>query len=197
MSREMRSGAHALVVGGTGMLRSVSLDLAARGMEVSVVARSADRLRRLAADAEGTAGAIHPVALDYRDTDRLLAALAAAHEARGPISPAVLWIHAVASEAPAAVVGAIASPDDPPRLFHLRGSAARDPSASADPIAHRLREHPGIRYREVVLGFTGRPGRTRWLTDAEISDGVIRAIEDDAARAVIGRVAPWSERPGG
>jgi hypothetical protein len=193
----MRSGAHALVVGGTGMLRGVSLHLAARGMDVSVIARNEERLRRLAAEGEVLAGAIHPVPLDYRDTDRLTRAPAAVRKEHGPISLAVLWVHAVAPHAPMAVARAIASPDDPPRLFHLRGSAARDPLASTDPIALRLREHPGIRYREVVLGFTGRPGRTRWLTDAEISDGVIRAIEDDAARAVIGRVAPWSERPGG
>jgi hypothetical protein len=192
----MRSGAHALVVGGTGMLRGVSLDLAARGMEVSVIARNEERLRRLATESEMLAGAIHPVPLDYRDTDRLTRTLAAAREARGPISLAVLWVHAVAPHAPTAVARAIASPDDPPRLFHLRGSAARDPSASADPIALRLREHPGIRYREIVLGFTGRPGRTRWLTDAEISDGVIRAIEEDAPRTVVGRTEPWSDRPG-
>jgi hypothetical protein len=192
----MRSGAHALVVGGTGMLRGVSLDLAARGMEVSVIARNEERLRRLAAEGEVLAGAIHPIPLDYRDTDLLTRALAGAREARGPISLAVLWIHAVAPDAPAAIAGAIASPDHPPRVFHLRGSVARDPSATGNPIALRLREHPGIRYREIVLGFTGRPGRTRWLTDAEISAGVIGAIEEDAPRTVVGRTEPWSDRPG-
>jgi NAD(P)-dependent dehydrogenase (short-subunit alcohol dehydrogenase family) len=125
----MRSGAHALVVGGTGMLRGVSLDLAARGMELSVIARNEERLRRLAAEGEVLAGAIHPVPLDYRDTDRLTRALAAARKERGPITLAVLWVRAVAPHAAMAVARAIASPDDPPRLFHLRGSAARDPSA--------------------------------------------------------------------
>ena len=42
------TGAHALVVGGTGMLRGVSLYLAEKGHVVSVVARSRERLESLA-----------------------------------------------------------------------------------------------------------------------------------------------------
>ena len=36
---------------------------------------------------------------------------------------------------------------------------------------------------------------SRWLTDEEISSGVLKAIEEDKERFVIGVTEPWSKKP--
>jgi hypothetical protein len=49
--------------------------------------------------------------------------------------------------------------------------------------------------RLAVLGFVVENGQSRWLTDAEISDGVGRALESDDPVTIVGTVTPWSARP--
>lgn len=112
---------HALVVGGTGMLRGLTLSLVREGYTVSVVARNRERLRVLAAEA-------------------------------------------------------------------AKAAKARD-------IPAWLCRYPRIRYRQVILGFVIEGGRSRWLTHQEISDGVLKAVHQDAAWSVVGTVEPWSMRP--
>jgi len=185
---------HALVVGGTGMLRGVSRWLAETGYSVSVIARGSQRLQALVDAAAGLPGSIHPLSLDYRDTARLRREIDAAQRDRGPISLAVCWIHGTAPEAPYAVAEAVGGAA-PCRYFHLKGSASADPAAP-DPAADaRFREYTALRYREVVLGFVLTPAGARWLTGDEISRGVIRAITLDAPRNVVGVVRPWERRP--
>lgn len=125
------------------MLRGASLGLAARGYAVSVVARRQSRLDALVRAAAGLTGVIHPIALDYRDTDALTAALAAARSRLGPIGLAL----------------------------------------------------ENIRYREIILGFVLEGDRSRWLTDAEISAGVLAAVDADQPRYIVGTVRPWHLRP--
>lgn len=79
----------------------------------------------------------------------------------------------------------------------MLGSATADPShpdrlAKAAAVAEGL---ANCRLRQVVLGFKVEPGGSRWLTNAEISDGVLSAVTGDLAHSVVGQVAPWSARP--
>ena len=83
------TSAHALVVGGTGMLREVVLRLAAKGDVVSVVARDATRLTALAREAPTR---INPIAVDYSDDEGLVASLADAIDRVGPLALAILWL---------------------------------------------------------------------------------------------------------
>jgi hypothetical protein len=186
---------HALVVGGTGMLRGVSLALAARGHTVSVVARTSRRLRALAESAGELSGRLHPLALDYHEDARLRAALAAAVDAHGPLALAVCWIHSSAQRALFTVAEVPGGTNAPCRLFRLRGSALSDPSAPDPAPASRLARFPSLRVREVILGFVIENGASRWLTDEEISRGVLEAIEADRIRTIVGTVHPWSMRP--
>lgn len=48
-----------------------------------------------------------------------------------------------------------------------------------------------------TIGALGRtPGGSRWLTNEEIWQGTLAAIENDWAESVIGVVTPWEKRPG-
>lgn len=185
---------HALVVGGTGMLRGVSIHLAERGHTVTVVARRRTRLRAVARAASGALGSIVPMPLDYRDSTALRAALLDVQLAHGPISLVVCWTHSIAPVAPEIVAAAVRPGEPPCRFFHVLGSATADPSRSGD--GERFAGRAGLHYRQVILGFVRERGRSRWLTHEEISAGVIGAIEHDRPRTVVGVTEPWPLRPG-
>jgi hypothetical protein len=176
---------HALVVGGTGMLRGAVLGLA-RDREVTVVARGARRLDALRA----ASGSVHPARADWHDLPGLEAVLEGAVAARGPFSLAVAWIHADAPEAPVAAARRVRG-----RFFQVLGSAAADPSQPDPSRRARFDALPGLAYHEVILGFVVEGGRSRWLTDAEISRGVLDAVAAGLPRFVVGTVEPWSAKP--
>jgi saccharopine dehydrogenase-like NADP-dependent oxidoreductase len=182
---------HALVVGGTGMLRRVSLELARRGYTTSVIARSRGPLAELAAE---SGGRVQPIALDYRHTDELVRALDQAVAAHGPIELVVAWIHAVAPDAPLVVARAAAGKHRVD-YFHVLGSAADDPSRPDPERRKRFAAVAGLAYHEVILGFVVESGSSRWLTNDEIAAGVLEAIDSGDSRRVVGTTRPWSARP--
>jgi len=177
---------HALVVGGTGMLRAAVVALA-RDREVSVVARPGRRVEALALEVPR----VHAAPADWRDGAAFEAALDAAVAARGPFDLALAWIHSDA--APGAAIAAARRVRG--RFLLVLGSASADPSR---PEASRRAEFealPGVSFHEVVLGFVVEGGRSRWLADAEITRGVLDAIARPGPRSVVGVVTPWSARP--
>jgi NAD(P)-dependent dehydrogenase (short-subunit alcohol dehydrogenase family) len=188
---------HALVVGGTGMLREVSLALARSGYVVSVVARDAARLQGLADEAAVTGGHVHSIAVDYRDAAALERALADARERRGPIMLAVVWVHDDAPEAPYAIARQVGTAGSPGRYVHVLGSGAAEPGREAEQDARRdrFKSFPGIQYQEVVLGFVRECNGARWLAHDEIVDGVLAAVARPRPVQVVGTVRPWTARP--
>lgn len=187
---------HALVIGGTGMLRDVVLHLATRfpAGPVSVLARSHARLSWLVREAKSRGGHVQPFAADWHDDAAVALAIRSAIIAHGPVELAVCWVHLDAPRVLPLVADVIGDARHPPRLFRIVGSAHADPSA-AD--SNPLKGAEGIRPRRVVLGFVPGPmgSGSRWLTDGEIAAGVIGAIERDAINAVVGSTDGWDRRP--
>ena len=186
---------HAIVVGGTGMLRAATLGIAARGFAVSVVARNARRLGALAAEAASRGGVVRPVCVDYRYADAFAFGLETAVREAGPPSLAVVWAHSVAPDAPIAVAQAIADAGARADFFHVLGSAIADPSMPDDGRAAAFAEFPALAYHEIILGFVLGTTTSRWLNEEEISAGVLRAVDSGARQTVVGVVEPWEARP--
>ena len=180
---------HDLVVGGSGMLSGVVTALARQGRHVSVIARDPRRLARLAETADG----ITPLALDYRDAAALEAALLQARRDNGPIERAVCWFHTATPEIPLAVGRHVEQV-----YCHVLGSAVADPSTptALDRWRASFAVLPQLDYRLLVLGFVVAPGgRSRWLTDEEISAGAADALASGRSLTIVGTVTPWSARP--
>lgn len=160
---------HALVVGGTGMLAGATRALAARGHVVTSLSRrgttpdAGDPCNRL------LQGEIAPVAVDYRDSRALAEELDRSRAERGPIELAVCWIHTDAPGAPHVVAEALAPGA---RLFQVFGTRVW-------PIEN-VPLH--VAYRQVLLGSVGG----RWLTNDEISEGTLEAIDADLPVRIIG-----------
>jgi hypothetical protein len=170
---------HILVVGGTGMLAGLVERLAGDGGRVSLISRQASAFRR-----DGVAG--HDA--DWNDEAAFVAAL----EAAGPIDLAVAWFHSVKLPAARRLAERVRG-----RMFQVLGSAANDPAhpsrlALARQVADGL---PDCALRQVVLGFKIEAGCSRWLTNAEISNGVFEAVRRDRPYSIVGVTEPWSSRP--
>jgi hypothetical protein len=195
MSQAQHEAGHALVVGGTGMLRGLVLGLAEIGWTVSVVARRAGRLTALRRSAQSRRGHVWPVAQDYRDEAGLRKRLAEALDLHGPVSLAVCWIHSPVAGPLGTLVDCLRVHAHPCRLFHLLGSVAQNPTRPVSGVSEMIDAAPWIRYREVILGFKADGRRSRWLLDEEVAGGIMEAILRDARRTVIGTVEPWSARP--
>lgn len=129
---------------------------------------------------------------DYYDEAGFTAALEAAVASSGPVDLAVTWIHTLKIAAPRLVAERTRG-----RMFQVLGSAAADPARpEALDLGRAVADGlPDCRLRQVVLGFKVEAGRSRWLTDEEISDGALEAIRADRPVSVVGQTEPWSLRP--
>lgn len=182
---------HALVVGGTGMLAGAVSRLAGQGWRVSVLARRASQAPPSAS--------VRGWDCDYHDEAAFRSAVTAAVARDGPIALAIAWFHTLKIPAPRRLAEAVGAPEAPGRYLQVLGSAVADPTrpdrlATAAAVGQDL---PNCRLRQVVLGFRIEGGSSRWLSNDEISTGVLDAIARDAPLSVIGVTAPWSARPGG
>lgn len=172
---------HIVVIGGTGMLSGFCEALAGDGGRLSLLSRHASQ----------TAGA-DGFDCDYHDPAAFFAALDAMVARSGPIDLAVAWFHSLKIAAPRLLAERVQG-----RLFQVLGSAAADPShpRRLDVAAKVAAGSPDCAVRQVVLGFRVEGGRSRWLTDEEISRGVLDAVRADLPLAIIGQVDPWSAKP--
>jgi NAD(P)-dependent dehydrogenase (short-subunit alcohol dehydrogenase family) len=179
---------HALVVGGTGMLRGVSLELLAQFSVVSVIARSLTRLEPLREAAGGDR--INPLRLDWHDIRAVRVAIDDAIDAHGPISLVVCWCHATAVRTPPAIAEYVADSSDPCRFVHVLGSGSPRSSRVRREWQETLEAMPGLRYQVVQLGCERIGALLRWLEHDVICRGVMHAIESGAPHVLVGDPIP-------
>lgn len=190
--------AHILVVGGTGMLYDICRHFCKSANTVTVIARNKKRLNRLASETKELVGSINPISLDYADYEQLKGELKESIIAHGPVELAICWIHT--SEAPEAAI-IIAETIDRQnnqtkcQYYQLLSSATADPSRVKIEISKNFNSFDNIDFRTILLGFVVEGETSRWLTDIEICEGVISAVENDNKESIIGSVEPWNKRP--
>lgn len=177
------------------MLRGASLHWVKEFDTVSVIARHRARLNELAQAAQANYYTINPIALDYSEEPALRVALEAAITQFGPITLAVCWIHSTAPRAPLVIAESLTHSLESCRFFEIVGSATANPSRIAEESSMRFKHLRSLQYRQIVLGFVTEKDRSRWLTETEISEGVIRSVAEDRDYSVVGTVRPWSARP--
>ncbi|MBN6204974.1 SDR family NAD(P)-dependent oxidoreductase [Ralstonia pickettii] len=180
---------HALVIGGTGMLSGVSLWLLAQGYHVSVIARNADRMKNLI-EQTNLKGNITPILVDYKRNEELQEKVQATIEQNGSIDMVVAWVHSTAPEALEIIAKEVSSSEKIWELFHVLGS-----STDVNKIKKRVTMSEDCLYHQIRLGFVIEDNCSRWLTNKEISDGVIASIEERSKIRTVGQIEPWEKRP--
>lgn len=176
---------HALVVGGTGMLRETTRWLELQGYHVSVIGRNANRLNQTV---QGKQDHFTKISLDYTNSDDLAKELARTIDINGPINLVVAWIHSTAPGALQIIHDVIAPSSPACSLFHVKGSTR---SISKE----KPFESENMSYHQILLGFVLEGDLSRWLTHDEIVSGVIAAIQTKQNEFVIGTLEPWEKRP--
>jgi hypothetical protein len=185
---------HALVVGGTGMLKEVCLYFAKHAFTVSVIARNQSGLNKLI-ESKGEQGFINPVKVDYMNYEQLKEKIISAIDNYGSIETCICWIHSTAPEAPYVIAGILNEQNVKCKFFHILGSEHANPFTKNSDIQFTFERFVNIIYRKIILGFVIENDSSRWLSNSEISNGVIDAVTNEKDSFVIGTVEPWEKRP--
>ena len=183
---------HVLVVGATGMLNEATVTFIHRGCLVTTVSRSHDRAKALKSLAKFPEH-VNTLVLDWHHGDHLIKEVTASSLKFGPIDQVVLWMHSDAQHAMNKLLERIEAVNmgETWELYHIKGSSASRPEKNWKP---RIPEN--CQYHDIILGFKKDSEHSRWLTNAEISQGVIEAVFEKTTSKIIGTVEPWSQRPG-
>ncbi|PQZ54035.1 MULTISPECIES: short-chain dehydrogenase [Bacillus] len=177
---------HALVIGGTGMLKKVSMWLCEQGFHVSIVGRDSAKLENVK-QACSVREKITSISLDYHNEEDVKKSIKESIEHNGPITLVIAWIHSTAERALPIICEEIELSSKKYSVFHILGSGAS--RMKAQKISGEL-----CSYYRIILGFILEGTYARWLTHEEIADGVIKGIESKCMEWIVGRVEPWESR---
>ncbi|MGP7815724.1 short-chain dehydrogenase [Niallia sp. 01092] len=180
---------HALVVGGTGMLSNVSLWLMNNGYHVSVIGRNPEKMKRLIERAENDC-LITPILVDYQNENELNEKMEFIINKNGEIDLLIAWIHSYAKNALEIILKHNSINHNQWTLLHILGS-----SSDLLNIKRNIKVPANCFYRIVQLGFIIENNYSRWLTHEEISNGVIKAIDNANTINIIGVTEPREKRP--
>ncbi|WKA55987.1 short-chain dehydrogenase [Planococcus shixiaomingii] len=177
---------HALVIGGTGMLANVSLWLAEHGYHVSVIGRNPEKMQHLTTQ---NPEQLTPVLVDYSNPKEFIEQIHRIQQQNGPIQLVVAWVHSTGQHVIPCLTELLSS-TQPWSLFQVHGS-----SSNLQEIKAKTALPAHVLYHQIQLGFKIEYGFSRWLTNEEISDGVIETIREGKSELLIGTLEPWEKRP--
>lgn len=178
---------HALVIGGTGMLKKVFMWLCEQEFHVSIIGRDEVKLENVKRES-AIPESVTCLPLDYHNDDDVKLAITSTIERNGPITLVVAWIHSSAKDALSLICRELDMSSETYNVLHILGS-------KASRIASQKIGGTRCSYHRIILGFILEDTYGRWLTHEEISDGVIDGIESNCDEWIVGRVEPWELRP--
>ena len=162
----------ALVIGGTGMLAEVVRELSSIYGVVGVVGRTQDKLNSLSEFSPN----IFPMKSDYSEIENFEESLKAFTANYEKPSLIVSWVHSSSPDVPI-LVSKYCEYD----FYDIVGSSGRESSHIS-----RIREQKivalGLNYHRVILGTLDG----RWLTNEDISTGVLQAIKIQSPEFLVG-----------
>ena len=179
---------HTLIIGGTGMLSGVTEFLSENYDTVSLICRNEKRINLSLKN-------INQIILDYSYYKFLSKSLESSIKNFGNIDLVASWIHSSAPLAPFIIAEKINSFGKQFRYFDVLGSAYANPSEDNSERENSFLKCENILYRKIILGFKIENNISRWLTNDEISSGVIDAVKKDNVETIIGTVTPWELKP--
>lgn len=186
---------HALVIGGTGMLKDVSLQLLDEFDTVSVIARGTKGFDDLKKAAGKNKNKISVLRVDYNNYMELTQTLTKSIRDSGAISLAISWVHSTAPLAAILAAKIINETSAGCDFYELLGSIYADPNAKNINREEGFKEFRNISYRKIILGYVPDSGGSRWLSNAEISSGFISAVHNNLPEKIVGAIEPWDKKP--
>lgn len=172
----------ALVIGGSGMLAETCHWLEKQGYEVYVVGRTRSKMAKLLENSQN----ILPLYTDYRDVNDFKQKINQTFD----WSLVVAWIHNVPENPMKVLLDVLFKQKSTCDFYHVLGS-----SSNLNTIKEKLKTPKNCTYHQVQLGFILETGYSRWLTNQEISKGVIEAFKLKQPTYIVGQLEPWDQRP--
>ena len=112
------------------------------------------------------------------------------YSAKGsPVGPPTLllaWLHDM-NRGPRVAV-AVSRPESSCDFFQVIGSSGGSPHGRAKALRSQVEALRCVSYFQVVLGFKRGARASRWLTNDEISEGVLEAVRRREACHIVGTV---------
>ncbi|MFJ7733697.1 short-chain dehydrogenase [Lysinibacillus sp. NPDC097231] len=180
---------HCLIIGGTGMLKDVSLWLIKQRYHVSVIGRQQEKMQVLMNNADNISQ-LTPLIVDYTNYSRFTTALIESQQTNGSFDCIIAWIHGSDKRVWESLIQATPNTKNV-ILYHIKGSSSYlqdDQTRNFMPT--------NIIYHEVKLGFVVEANNSsRWLTNDEIAQGIIEAINQGLTEKHVGVFEPWNLRP--
>lgn len=178
----------AFVIDGTGMLEGVCHWLTNEGYDVYVVHQDHEKFRDMQMRSN-TPEKLQSIAVDYHDDRAFQEIVRDAINRYGSCPDLIIsWIHNSAPNALPIILKEVQPRIEPWKLIHVQRSSSffvKENTSVPEPC----------QYRRVYLGFVLENENSRWLTNEEIANGVIKVIKRDLKETIIGTLKPWSKRP--
>ena len=174
--------AHTVMIGGTGMLFAASVQLASQSHRFTSVARTGASLARLDAALSKSHGPHHMLSLDWSEPEAFVTGIVNHIEATEEPDLVVAWIH---NERLGIRVASVLGNGNV-QFFHIIGSAAASPRHIAAQVQAEANLPSNVAYHQVILGAAAQGNHARWLTNAEIASGVLKAVQAQQLRFVVG-----------
>ena len=174
--------AHTVIIGGTGMLFAASVQLAAQSHRFTSAARTHASLARLDVLLPKGCGPHHMLPLDWSEPEAFVAGIPNHIEATEEPDLVVAWVH---DEQLGIRVGSVLGRGNV-QFFHVIGSAAANPGQIAAHVQAEANLPSNVAYHQVILGAAAQGNHARWLTNAEIASGVLKAVQAQQLRFVVG-----------
>lgn len=171
------------------MLGGAVEDLVKKGNKVTILARSMDKYQSMLAKHGLKPEEVDFLAADYFNRDALVQVLDEHIKTNGPFDQAVIWMRRTAIESLDAVMDILSRNSGDVDVFRVNGSAAAQTT-----LPYKF--HQTINMHHIILGFKIENGESRWLTNDEISEGVISALTTGIPLTITGVIEPWDKRPG-
>ncbi|SES38780.1 hypothetical protein [Psychrobacillus sp. OK032] len=171
---------HIFIIGGTGMLAEVTRWYAEQNHIVTVIARNKEKMNRMK-DSCSEPENIKAIYLDYRDSAELYKSLWKNIQVYGPLTEAVVWLHSDGLHTLPTVFEIM---EEKSNVWQIIGS-----KANAEDLRKQCQPQKDLEYNFIQLGFLKEYDRQRWLTNFEISDGVIHAINSGQPYSLIGEIS--------
>lgn len=196
---------NALLIGATGMLWPLVEALLYQGVHgqplerITLLSRSQETFaRRCAGLPSEQAARLHFLCADYHDLSLLARVLEQAPLPSRQSELVIAWIHSSAPGALPTILDHLDLPETrATQVVQLFGSASQRADADAfhQSQCAEVGERVNVSYQRVILGFVREQESSRWLTDREISRGVIDALETFVQEHIVGILKPWHHRP--
>ncbi|SKB78324.1 hypothetical protein SAMN05660903_02523 [Salegentibacter salinarum] len=166
------------------MLRDTSEYFIKKGHFVTLLARTNYRMDAIKAEYPDKEKNIFTISQDYTEPEKALNGIKMSIDTFGPVDIAILWIHTSGEEFSNLIKTFLFSHSPKTTIFQVWGSASVNPKSFTQ---KNWKEKYPNRYKEIFLGYKRKNGSVRWLTNSEISEGIIKAVQENDSESIIGR----------